>query len=259
MDTEFSKFPVYFYGYSEIETFCLSQRERLVQEGVGLILGVLRGGGIPALMLSQMLGIPVDFVYYDRREARPEIKNNEVLDLINACVKERKKILLVEDIAGVGRTLVNCYEYLLSLVEDKSLIKVFALVHHEGSRAKPDYYKDCSGIRAVLPWERYVTGRLCLSDFVKVGEALIDDQRYKKTLVIDDPVAPLDLRPEWMVDYRLKFDGDRESMLNRIKDIGPEEVYCNIDPLVSVVIKEFPFIVPYRVVDKKRYRMSSLD
>src|ERR1700751_4277259 len=99
MNTGFSGFPVYFYSYNEIETFCLSKREQLVQEDFGLILGILRGGGIPALMLSQTLGIPVDFVHYNRREARAEIKNKEVFDLVNSCSKEGKKILLVEDIA----------------------------------------------------------------------------------------------------------------------------------------------------------------
>ena len=62
MDPEFSTFPIYFYDYNEIETFCLAKREQLVEARVGMILGVLRGGGIPALMLSQMLGVPVDFI-----------------------------------------------------------------------------------------------------------------------------------------------------------------------------------------------------
>ena len=259
MDTEFANYPVYFYSYDAIETFCLSKREQLVQEGVGLILGVLRGGGIPALMLSQMLGIPVDFVHYDRRSARAEIKNEEVFGLIDSCVKEGKKILLVEDIAGVGRTLTNCHHYLRSLVEDESLIKVLALVHHENSRTKPDHYKDCSAVRAVLPWERYVTGSLCLNDFVRVGEALIDDQRYKKALVINDPAHSLSLRHEWVVDCRLDFDGDYDLTLEAVKTIGPEEVYCNNETLISLILSTLPFVVMYKVIDQKRYRISSLD
>lgn len=259
MDTEFTKFPAYFYGYDDIETFCLSKREQLTQEGVGLILGVLRGGGIPALMLSQMLGLPVDFIYYDRQEARAEIKNEKVFGLIDSCIKQGKKVLLVEDVAGAGRTLVNCYRYLLSLIKDGSLIKTMTLVHHENSRTRPDHYKDCSAVRAILPWERYATGGLCLDDFVRTGEALVDDQRYKKTLAIDDPATPLGLKSEWMVDCRLIFDGDRQSTLDVVREIGPEEIYCNIEPLISQIDCEFPFIIVYKVIDKKRFRMSSLD
>ena len=259
MDTEFSRFPIYFYGYNEIETFCLSQREQLAREGTGLILGILRGGGVPALMLSQMLGIPVDFVYYDRRQARAEIKNKEVFELVNSCIKESKKILLVEDIAGVGHTLENCYDYLLSMVKDKSFIKVLALVRHENSRTKADYCKDCSAVRAILPWERYVTSRQCLDDFVMTGEALIDDQRYKKTLAINDPAIPLNLKHDWKVDCHLEHDGDHASILRAIETIGPEEIYCNNDPLISLVLMKFPFITIYKIIDKKRYRISSFD
>lgn len=259
MDTEFSNLPIYFFGYDEIETFCLSKREQLTREGVGLILGVLRGGGIPALMLSQMLGIPVDFVHYDRQGAKAEIKNEAAFSLIHTCIEQGKKVLLVEDIAGVGRTLIHCHEYVLSIVKDRSLVKTLALVYHESSRMKPDYFKDCSGVRAILPWERYVTSRLCLNDFLSVGEALMDDQRYKKILSINGPVAPLNLRQEWVVDHHLEFDGDYESMLETIKEIGPEEIYCNDESIIGLVLSKFPFIVAYKVIDQKRYRMSAVD
>lgn len=259
MDTGFSEFPVYFYGYDDIETFCLSQRAQLVREGVGLILGVLRGGGIPALMLSQMLGLPVDFIYYDRPDARAEIRSEKAFDLIASCVKEGKKILLVEDIAGVGRTLINCYEYLRSFVSDEASIKVLALVHHENSRTKPDYFKDCSGVRAILPWERYVTSRLCFDDFLETGQALIDDQRYKKTLAIDDTAAPLNLRREWRVDHRLAWEGDEASTLHAVRTIGPEEIYCNSERLIGLILEQFPFAIVYKVIDRKRYRMSAVD
>ncbi|HEX7683483.1 MAG TPA: phosphoribosyltransferase family protein [Trinickia sp.] len=259
MDPEFSTFPIYFYDYNEIETFCLAKREQLVEARVGMILGVLRGGGIPALMLSQMLGVPVDFIHYDRGRARADIRNPEALASIGACVKEGKKILLVEDIAGVGRTLVNCYEYVLSLVEDETRIEVLTLVHHENSRAKPHHYKDCSAVRAILPWERYVTGRSCLDDFMKTGEALLDDRRYKKTLAIDDPNAPLTLKDEWVVDRRLTFDGDCGVILDAVRAIGPEEIYCNNERLIALILGSLPFVVVYKVIDRKRYRICALD
>lgn len=259
MDTEFTEFPMYFYGYHDIETFCLSQRASLLRDGIGLILGVLRGGGIPALMLSQMLGLPVDFVYYDRREAKAEIRSGKAFELIASCVKEGKKILLVEDIAGVGQTLIDCYDYLRALVEDAASIKVLALVHHENSRTKPDYGKDCAGVRAILPWERYVTSRLCLEDFVKTGRALLDDQRYKKTLAIDDAAAPLGLLPDWPIDHRLSCDGDYASILEAIRTIGPEEIYCNSERLIGLILEKLPFAIVYKVIDQKRYRISSVD
>jgi hypoxanthine phosphoribosyltransferase len=259
MDTAFSRFPVYFYDYNDIETFCLAQRAQLAQENIGLILGVLRGGGIPALMLSQMLGTPVDFIHYDRREARAEIKNKEVFALIHSCINEGKRILLVEDIAGVGYTLVNCYDYLLSIVKGESFIKVLALVHHENSRTKTDYYKDCSAVRAILPWERYVTGRPCLDDFIRSGKALVDDQRYKTTLAIEDSSAPLNLKDDWSVDYRLEHHGDSDLTLSIIQTIGPEEIYCNNESLISLISSQFQFTIIYKIINERKYRISALD
>jgi len=259
MDTEYHRFPIYFYSYNEIETFCLSQREQLTKENAGLILGILRGGGIPALMLSQMLGIPVDFIYYNRREAKAEIKNKEVFDLIDSCIKEGKKILLIDDIAGVGYTLGTCYRYLLSFAKDQSLVKVMTLVHHENSRTKPDYFKDCSAVRAILPWERYVTSRACMDDFARTEEALIEDQRYKKTLAISDSATPLSLKHEWKVDYQIDHDGDYNSTMDCIKTIGPEEIYCNNELLTTLILEKFPFIIIYKIINQKRYKISSFD
>ncbi|WP_321922137.1 phosphoribosyltransferase [Paraburkholderia guartelaensis] len=259
MNTEFARLPVYFYGYDDIETFCLSKREQLIQENIGLILGILRGGAIPALMLSQMLGLPVDFVHYDRREAKAEINNKKVFDLVDSCIKEGKRILLVDDVAGVGYTLANCYEHLLSFVKDESLISVLTLVHHVDSRTEADHFKDCSSVRAVLPWERYVTSRQCLDDFVKAEAALLEDQRYKKTVAVDDSAYPLNLKHEWRVDCHVEFKGDHHSLLDTIKAVGPEEIYCNNDSLIGVILNEFPFSIMYKTINNKRYRVSAFD
>ncbi|MCP3716647.1 phosphoribosyltransferase family protein [Paraburkholderia sp. CNPSo 3281] len=259
MNTEFARLPVYFYGYDDIEIFCLSKREQLVQENIGLILGILRGGAIPALMLSQMLGLPVEFVHYDRREAKAEINNNKVFDLVDTCIKEGKRILLVDDVAGVGYTLANCYEYLLSFVKDESLIRVLTLVHHVNSRTKADYCRDCTSVRAILPWERYVTSRQCLDDFVKAEAALLEDQRYKKTLAIDDSAYPLNLKHEWRVDCHVEFKGDHNSLFDTIKAVGPEEIYCNNESLIGLILDEFPFSIMYKTINNKRYRISAFD
>ncbi|WP_233886720.1 phosphoribosyltransferase [Paraburkholderia flagellata] len=259
MNTEFTRLPVYFYGYDDIETFCLSKREQLVQENVGLILGILRGGAIPALMLSQMLGLPVDFVHYDRQEARAEINNKKVFELVDACIKEGKRILLVDDVAGVGHTLANCHDYLLSFVKDESFIRVLTLVHHANSRTEAHHCKDCSSVHAVLPWERYVTSRQCLDDFVKAEAALLEDQHYKKTLAIDDSAYPLNLKEEWRVDCRVEFNGDYHSVMDAVRTVGPEEIYCNNESLISAILSESPFVIVYKTINQRRFRISSFD
>ena len=197
-------------------------------------------------------------IFYPQKNAKI-LNNDEALGLIQSCINERRKILLVDDIAGTGYTLANCHEYLLSFVKDKSLIKVLTLVHHKNSRTKADYYKDCSAVRAILPWERYVTSRVCFDDFVKTGEALIRDQCYKKTLAINDPNFPLILADEWKINHYLEYDGDDASLLDTVQIIGPEEIYCNSESLINLIIERLPFVIFYKINDSKRYRIIPLD
>lgn len=74
MDIKFTKLPIYSYDYNKIETFCLSKREELINDNIGLILGVLRGGGVSALIISQMLSLPVDFYITIKINLRKKIK-----------------------------------------------------------------------------------------------------------------------------------------------------------------------------------------
>lgn len=260
MDTTFTSLPIYSYDYNKIETFCLSQKDILMKDNIGLILGVLRGGAVPALMLSQMLSLPVDFLYYDRTNAQVDIKNKEIFQKINQCIEKNQTILLVEDIAGVGHTLLNCYNYLVSLTKNESLIKVLTLVYHGNSRMKPHYYQDFSNMRSVLPWEKYITSQLCFDDFIQVGEALLEDKIYKKTILIDtDEPHSIFVKEKWQIDFHLNYSDGINTILEQIKKIGPEEVYCNNDIMIANILEQFPFIIVYKIVNQKRYRIDLCD
>lgn len=68
---------------------------------VGTILGVTRGGLMPAVILSHMLTIPMKTIEYSSKQGKGDDKNHaNVLPSIS-----EESILLVEDICDSGHTL----------------------------------------------------------------------------------------------------------------------------------------------------------
>lgn len=259
INTDFKDLPIYSFDYNKIENFCLSQKNNLDKENIGLILGVLRGGGVPALILSQMLSLPVDFMYYDRKNAQAFI-NQETLKKIEQCIQNGKKILLTEDVAGIGYTLVNCYQHLLNIVKNPSHILTFTLIYHSSSRMKPNYYKDFSHALSVLPWEKYITNKEFFNEFLKIEEAVIGDAIYKKRIAIHDTsYLELTIKENIKIDYHFDYQNNTQEIIEQIKIIGPEEIYCNNDELISLILEKFPFIIIYKTIKNKQYRIDLIE
>lgn len=61
------------------------------------------------------------------------------------------------------------------------------------------------------------------------------------------------------MDYYLALEGDYHLTLKAIETIGPEEIYCNNDPLIDLISRKFPFAIVYKMINGNRYRISALD
>jgi hypoxanthine phosphoribosyltransferase len=134
--------PPLFVGYDQLATWVDALSPRLADEGFVAVVGVLRGGGLPALWLSFALDLPVYFVRHDR--SRQETRWDGELP-------PPGKVLLCEDFAGSGWTLVHAQ----SLVARTHEFKTLTLVHDALSRTKPEWSRHFGGGRVVLPWERH--------------------------------------------------------------------------------------------------------
>lgn len=116
-----------------------------------IIVGVSRGGLIPAAVLSDRLGVDCDAVrlrYYksvQNTEETPKIIQHISSDLSG------KKVLIVDDVADTGHSLQTVKRY----VQEKGAedIMVCTLHYKPCSVIKPDHFVEETDAWIIYPWE----------------------------------------------------------------------------------------------------------
>ena len=142
-------------SWEDIEKSCLSIYSQMCHEHYRpeSIIGLLRGGTVPARIFSDYYDIFLDFFSLDvklyaginKRNSEPHIKK------FYGDVKG-KKILIVDDIWDSGKTMQAVLKYLKG--ED---ITTTTLFWKEDAKKKPDYYAEVAKKKEwiVFAWERY--------------------------------------------------------------------------------------------------------
>jgi hypoxanthine phosphoribosyltransferase len=109
------------------------------------VVAIARGGLIPATIAATALDLPLFAVSYDRAGRR-------VTWFTAGQPAPASRLLLAEDIAGRGTTLVDCLAFLRSAGHD---VRTFTLAYDAQSRLRPDYSQEIPpGRSAWFPWER---------------------------------------------------------------------------------------------------------
>jgi hypoxanthine phosphoribosyltransferase len=138
--------PLLAITYERLDQWVHSLQSALAGEGFQCALGVLRGGGTLALMVSHTVGIPVAFLRYER--ATRAVTWDSSLPVPPAGAK----VLVCEDLAGAGDTLVDCVEFLRAR---GLVVKTLTAGFDDLSRIHPDYGIDGRGYFLIFPWERH--------------------------------------------------------------------------------------------------------
>ncbi|TAL84010.1 MAG: phosphoribosyltransferase [Candidimonas sp.] len=109
------------------------------------VVAIARGGLAPAIMAASALSLPLFALSY----ARP----TRAIDWFTLRVPAAgARVLLVEDVAGRGTTLVDCRDFLLKAGYS---VVVFTLAYDSESRIRPDFGLEMpNGAAAWFPWER---------------------------------------------------------------------------------------------------------
>jgi len=144
--------------WDDIEEASLAIAEKIVSSGFTpqVIVGVLRGGWIPARMLSDLLDVKevgaLEIKFYrgvEERSERPVITQPLVCD-----VKD-KNVLIVDDVADTGKSLQVALGA-VSLYGPK-LIKTASLYTKPWSVIVPDFYYGHTDKWIIFPWEKRET------------------------------------------------------------------------------------------------------
>ncbi|MEA1993254.1 MAG: phosphoribosyltransferase family protein [Euryarchaeota archaeon] len=117
-----------------------------------LLIGISRGGLPPAVRFSHISELPLrvmGFKFYNapgKTEERPEITIPLTANI------ETKRVLIIDDVADTGETLVAVKEYLER--KNPADIKVAVIAKKSTSIFDPDYYIMFTDKWIVFPWEK---------------------------------------------------------------------------------------------------------
>ena len=152
--------------WAQIHNMLINQSEKILTNDFkpDIIIGIARGGWIPARLLSDLLGvnnissITVEF-YLDVEKTRKKPISN-------------KRVLLVDDVADTGMSLQLAETYLLS---NKNIeLKIATLYKKPKSIIEPDYYEKITMNWIVFPWEIKEVSN-------KIGKKRIKEKKKSKS------------------------------------------------------------------------------
>lgn len=152
------------WDYIHSALFSIAEKVNHSGIKVQVIVGVLRGGWIPARILSDLLGVPdvgaMEIKFYKgvgERGERPIVSQPLIFNI------KDKEVLLIDDVADTGKSLQTGIT-LVSLLGAKS-IHTATIFIKPWSTFRPDFYHAETDKWIVFPWEL----REVIEEYVKAN------------------------------------------------------------------------------------------
>ncbi len=145
-------------SWREVEHHCVTIAEQVRSriERVDIIVGVLRGGWIPARLLSDYLGVAtmgaLEIKFYKsigETAERPVVTQPLIMDIRD------KVVLVVDDVADTGKTLNVAVNFLNHYGPKKILTA--SLYLKPWSMHRPDFYAEETDAWIIFPWDKAET------------------------------------------------------------------------------------------------------
>ena len=185
-------------SWRDVYNLTLQLSERIVNSGFipDVIVGIARGGWIPARILSDVLYANtlqnIRIEYYTDVGAKG--KEPRITQPLTGSMKN-KTMLLVDEVADTGDTLVHAVKHVkkLGVVDVRS-----AVLHYKPtSIVKPDYYMVETTSWTVYPWEN----RASIIDLVRIFKE--EDESLTMKDIRDKLVFEVGFEPT-VADYFMK-------------------------------------------------------
>ncbi len=142
--------------WNEIYDGCIELADQIKKSGFNpeIIVGVARGGWIPARILSDLLGNT--YVASMKVEFYKGVAETAVKPVVSQQVSTSvagKRVLVVDDVADTGESLMTVRQNLLG--RGASEVKIATLHYKPKSIVRPDFYARETSAWIVYPHERY--------------------------------------------------------------------------------------------------------
>jgi hypoxanthine phosphoribosyltransferase len=174
-----SKLELKFPSWEEIYGMLLNLAQKIQQSKFkpDIIMGISRGGLVPARLLSDLLENPniatvAAQFYVDIAQIEPEPK---ITQPVSVSVNS-KKVLVVDDVADTGKSLKLVTGHLAE--NGASEVRVATVYYKPWSVTLPDYYETNTSCWSVFPGERKETVRQVLQKYLSNSQT-VDDAKEK--------------------------------------------------------------------------------
>jgi hypoxanthine phosphoribosyltransferase len=128
----------------------LAEKVRSSGKSFDLVIGIARGGIPVAMVVSDHLGIKIDFINVKSYRRIAERSSPRILSTLTESI-EGKNVLLVDDLVDHGVTMDMVKQYLGEL--RPKLLESAVLFKKPWSKTEPDYYLEVVEKWIVFPFE----------------------------------------------------------------------------------------------------------
>jgi hypoxanthine phosphoribosyltransferase len=161
--------------WNQIYSFLLNLAGAVQKSGFEpeVIVGVSRGGCIPARIMSDLLGnLKLANVKAEFYVGVAETRNEPVITQPVSFPVVNKRVLVVDDVADTGKSLNLIKSHLKE--QGAVEIKIAAMYSKPWSSVVPDYCENETCLWIVFPWERKETVRKIIEKFRGEGKTIED-------------------------------------------------------------------------------------
>ena len=135
----------------------LAEKVRSSDKPFDLVIGIARGGIPVAMVVSDHLGVKIDFINVKSYKGIAERTSPKILSTLTEGVSG-KSILLVDDLVDHGVTMEMVRKYLSD--QQPNLLQTAVLFKKPWSKFEPDYYLEVVDKWVVFPFELTEVNRL---------------------------------------------------------------------------------------------------
>ena len=152
-------------SWNQIYKMLLSQAEKIRHSGLqpDVMVGVSRGGWIPARVLSDLLENPTLASVQVETYSSANQANLPTLTQRVSMPVTKKAVLIVDDVADSGNSLKVVKEHILQ--QGAEVAKLATLYYKPWSTVKPEYYEKKTSKWIVFPWDRKETVRRIMEEY----------------------------------------------------------------------------------------------
>lgn len=145
-------------NWNDIELCCVELYNKVKQYNIDVIVSIQRGGCVPGVIMSHLLGVSEFYAIGIRTTSSEDIKakrlDTPIVSIPNTLVNtENKNVLIIDDVTNTGKTFMYAKEEISKYKPQTCLTAALIWDGDNSSECVADFYAKYSPSWVVFPWE----------------------------------------------------------------------------------------------------------